>query len=224
MNKLQKTISSVKSKSKPRKRSDISDPKTYEIAERFNSYQRKTAENIIEMGRIVIEAKSRSDSEFDDFCLLIGYDSSSSTIRKLATIGQKYEYLISRSDKLPPNWTVIYDIARLGEETIEGYINNNQISSKSSGSYIEKLLVQHNLKSPNSGAKLKPPSNQNVQNGTQEQLYFSAKLGAPTLNTNLLELENLLQRLVGMGFSLNVSDSLRMAINQSKTYEMMEAA
>jgi hypothetical protein len=224
MNKLQGTISSTKGKNKPRKRGDITDPKTYEIAERFNSYQRKTAENIIEMGRIVIEAKSRSDSEFDDFCLLIGYDSSSSTIRKLATIGQKYEYLISRSDKLPPNWTVIYDIARLGEETIEGYINNNQISSKSSGSYIEKLLVQHNLKSVNSGAKLKPPSNQNVQNGTQEQLYFSAKLGDLTLNTNLLELESLLQRLVGMGFSLNVSDSLRVAINQSKTYEMMEAA
>lgn len=224
MNKLQKTISSVKSKSKPRKRSDISDPKTYEIADRFNSYQRKTAENIIEMGRIVVEAKSRSESEFDDFCLLIGYDPSSSTIRKLATIGQKYEYLISRSDKLPPNWTVIYDIARLGEETIEGYINNNQISSKSSGSYIEKLLVLHNLKSPNSGAKLKPSSNQNVQNRTQEQLYFSAKLGGLTLNTNLLELECLLQTLVGMGFSLNVSDSLRVEINKSKTFELMEAA
>lgn len=223
MNKLLKTTF-TKSKSKPRKRGDITDPKTYEIAERFNSYQRKTAENIIEMGRIVIEAKSRSELEFNDFCSLIGYDSSSSTIRKLATIGQKYEYLISRSDKLPPNWTVIYDIARLGEETIEGYINNNQISSKSSGSYIEKLLVRHNLKSPNSGAKLKSFSNQNVQNGTQEQLYFSAKLGGLTLNTNLLELENLLQTLVGMGFSLNVSDSLRVAINQSKTYEMMEAA
>ena len=211
-------------KSNPRRRGDITDPKTYEIAERFNSYQRKTAENIIEMGRIVIEAKSRSESEFDDFCLLIGYDSSSSTIRKLATIGQKYEYLISRSDKLPPNWTVIYDIARLGEETIEGYINNNQISSRSSGAYIERLLKRHNLKSPNSRAKLKPPSNQNVQNGTQEQLYFSAKLGVPALNTNFIELERLLQEIVAMGFSLNVSDSLRVEINKSKTYELMEAA
>ena len=219
-----KSISAYKRQMKQRKHRAITDPKTYEIADRFNSYQRKTAESIIEMGRIVIEAKSRSEFEFDDFCLLIGYEPSSSTIRKLATIGQKYEYLISRSDKLPPNWTVIYDIARLGEETIEGYINNNQISSKSSGSYIEKLLVKHNLKSPNSGGKLKLSATQNVQNGTQEQLYFSATLGDPTLNTNLLELESLFQTLVKMGFSLNVSDSLRLEINKSKTYEMMEAA
>jgi hypothetical protein len=224
MVKNKRSISVVKRQIKQRSRRDITDPRTYEIAERFNSYQRKTAENIIEMGRIVIEAKSRSESEFDDFCSLIGYDSSSSTIRKLATIGQKYEYLISRSDKLPPNWTVIYDIARLGEETIEGYINNNQISSRSSGSYIEKLLARHNLKTRNSRGRSKLPANQNVQNGTPEQLHFSAKVKKLTLKTNLIELESLLQTLVKMGFLLTVSDSLRAAINRSKTYEMMEAA
>jgi len=224
MLKTKKSIATLKCQTKHRRRGDITDPKTFEIAERFNLYQRKTAENIIEMGRIVLEAKSRSELEFDDFCLLIGQHHSSSTIRKLATIGQKYEYLISRSDKLPPNWTVIYDIARLGEETIEGYINNNQISSKSSGSFIEKLLVRHNLKSPNSGTKLNLSTNKNVQNGTHEQLYFSAKIIECNDTTNLLELDKLLQILVNMGFSLNVSDSLRLVINQSKTYEMMESA
>jgi hypothetical protein len=219
-----KSISAYKRQVKQLKHRAITDPKTYEIADRFNSYQRKTAESIIEMGRIVIEAKSRSELEFDDFCSLIGYDPSSSTIRKLATIGQKYEYLISRSDKLPPNWTVIYDIARLGEETIEGYINKNQISSQSSGSFIEKLLVRHNLKTRNLGARSKMLANQNVQNRTQDQFYFSAKLAEPTLTTNLLELERLLQEIVAMGFSLIVSDSLRVEINKSKTYELMEAA
>ena len=224
MIKKMKSISAYKRQMKQRKHRAITDPKTYEIADRFNSYQRKTAESIIEMGRIVIEAKSRSELEFDDFCSLIGYDPSSSTIRKLATIGQKYEYLISRSDKLPPNWTVIYDIARLGEETIEGYINKNQISSQSSGSFIEKLLVRHNLKTRNLGARSKLLANQNVQNRTQDQFYFSAKLPDPTLTTNLLELERLLQEIVAMGFSLIVSDSLRVEINKSKTYDLMEAA
>ncbi len=79
-------------KPKPRVLGDITDQKTFEIAERFNSYKRKTAENIIEMGRVVVEAKKRTRSEFEDFCLLIGYDWASSTLRKLESIGNKYEY------------------------------------------------------------------------------------------------------------------------------------
>jgi len=68
---------------------EITDPKTKEIAIRFKNYQRKTAENIIEMSRIVIEAKQRAD--FSDFCILIGQSQFSSTIRKLEVIGKKYE-------------------------------------------------------------------------------------------------------------------------------------
>lgn len=93
---------------------EITDPETKEIANRFKSFQRKTAENILEMARVVIEAKQRPD--FSDFCILIGYSQFSSTIRKLEVIGQKYEFLISKANKLPPNWTTIYKVSQLEEK------------------------------------------------------------------------------------------------------------
>lgn len=222
---VQTTLPKNTKKSKGRRRGEVLDPKTHEIADRFQSYQRKTAECFIEMGRIVIEAKSRSRQEFEDFCLLIGYDSCSSTIRKLAAIGQKYEYLISRSDKLPPSWTVIYEISRLSEEVIEDYIDSNKITSKTSGTAIDKLLVAQNLKSAAPKPLSAGANPKNVPIRTTTEFSFRAVLKDGSSAEMLFDLDEALQNLKEMGFELTISESLREAISQSKTFEMtlMEA-
>jgi hypothetical protein len=44
----------------------------------------------------------------------------------------KYEYLISRADKLPPNWATVYAAARMADEEIQkmidqGVLNNHAV-------------------------------------------------------------------------------------------------
>lgn len=211
----------IRRKNKYPCRQDITDKKTHEIAERFLSYQKKTAENIIEMSRVVIEAKNRSEMEFEDFCLLIGYSSVSSTIRKLESIGQKYEYLISRSDRLPPAWTVIYEISKLDEEQIEGYIQSNRITSRTSGSEVNKLLGSHKPKVLSSRSSRSTKSTLSVPNGTTEQLKFTASLIKMSDEKALLQLDNIFHALSDLGFELDISDRLRSEISEYKTYEMI---
>ena len=217
MNKPQ--LKKSKKLARRRTRQDIVDQKTHEIANRFNAYKRKTAENIIEMGRIVIEAKNRSKSEFEDFCLLIGYDWASSTIRKLESIGSKYEYLISQSDNLPPSWTVIYDISRLNEDVIEKYIESNDICANSTGSSITKLLTQNGLKTTPK-QKVLSNSNTNVPNRTFSSIEFTAsaiKIGCEDL---LYELKLVFNQLDAIGFHLTFSEKMKEIINELETLEM----
>jgi hypothetical protein len=221
MLKTKKSIATIKRQTNYRRREDITNPKTFEIAERFNLYQRKTAENIIEMGRIVIEAKKRSELDFDDFCLLIGYPSSSSSIRKLISIGQKYEYLISRSDRLPHAWTVIYEISRMDEAEIEGHIEKNSITSLTNGAAVNKLLNSKNKKVNSPKSSGTNNSTINVPNGTIELLEFSATLIEIKDGESLIRLEKIFESLSSLGFELEISDCLRREINESKTYEMI---
>jgi len=203
--------------SKARVRGDITDPKIFNIVGRFKSYKRKTAENIIEMGRVVIEAKSFPIDEYHDFCLLIGYDWTSSTVRKLESIGNKYEYLISKSDNLPTNWTVLYEISRLGEDVIEDYIQNNKITPQSTGSAIDKLLIDQKLKVVNKKSKSPLPSAKSVLNRTSPTLNFIASIVNEPSKEIFRGLNDVFSLLNNLGFTVTISMELRDAINNSKT-------
>lgn len=202
---------------KTRVLADITDPKTINIVARFNSYKRKTAENIIEMGRIVIEAKSLPKDDFHDFCLLIGYDWASSTIRKLESIGNKYDYLISKSDRLPANWTVIYEISRLGEDVIEDYIQSNRITSHSTGSAIDKLLIDQKLKTVNQKPKLPLSLASAVPNGTLPKLNFVASIKDEVSRDAFKGLSSVFLMLSNLGFSITLSPELEKSIYNFKT-------
>ena len=195
----------------------ITDHKMIEIVSRFNSYKRKTAENIIEMGRVVLEAKSLPRDEYHLFCSLIGYDYASSTIRKLESIGNKYEYLISKSDKLPTNWTVIYEISRLGEDVIEDYIQSNRITAQSTGSAIDKLLIDQKLKVVNKRQSLSLPLAKSVPNGTLPKLNFVASLKDEVSRDAFKGLSSVFLTLSNLGFSITLSPELEKSIYNFKT-------
>jgi hypothetical protein len=196
---------------------NITDHKMIDIVSRFNSYKRKSAENIIEMGRVVLEAKSLPRDEYHLFCSLIGYDHGSSTIRKLESIGSKYEYLISKSDRLPTNWTVIYEISRLGEDVIEDYIQSNKITDQSTGSAIDKLLIDQKLKVVNKKVKFPLPLAKSVPNGTLPKLNFVASLEGEVSKDALKGLDAIFLKLNDLGFRVIPSLELNDAINNSKT-------
>ena len=97
------------------------------LVEKFNSFARKTAEGVLEMGKVVYQAKRLKESEFHRFCEIVGMSGSSSTVQKLIKIGEKYEFLIGHAEKLPANWTTVYELARLTEDKIEDLIDRGVI-------------------------------------------------------------------------------------------------
>ncbi len=187
-----------------RRRGEITGPDTMKIADRFKSFQRKTTENILEMARVVIEAKQRPD--FTDFCILIGYSQFSSTIRKLEVIGQKYEFLISKTHRLPPSWTTIYKVSQLDEGLIEENIKKGYINPEVTGGLIDSLAKKLNLKPKN---QIKPK----VPNGTFNDYSFTVTFSKEPKQTLLSELESFIFDLGYLGGEITISKGLELLLD-----------
>lgn len=108
----------------------------------FKGFARKTAENILEMGRIVYETREalgNKSQEFESFCSQVGFSSKSKSIVKLAQIGKGYSYLKNQTEYLPNNWTTLYEISKLTEDQLVSYIGNGSIHQFVLGADIKKL-------------------------------------------------------------------------------------
>jgi hypothetical protein len=116
----------------------VQSPKINALARRFKQFSRKTAEGILEMGRTVHEARQLPASEFQRFCELI--QMKTSNLKKLAVIGSKYEYLMSRADKLPTSWSTVYAVAQLANEEVEKLIDNGLLSQRTAASDLDAAL------------------------------------------------------------------------------------
>jgi hypothetical protein len=156
-----------------------------EYAEKFKGYAIKTAEAIIQMAKVVNDAKNTLGAiDYEEFCNQVGYKSDSSTIRKLKSIGEKYQTLLSRSKSLPSNWTTIYQISRLTSELIDLKINEGVITPAMDG---KNLPVRLGLSNP------KP----DVPNGTSNSLTFKVDfdlIPSPKLKAKL---QSILKELEG---------------------------
>jgi hypothetical protein len=107
----------------------IDSPAIPQLVTRFQTFASKTVEGVLEMGRVVYEASKLKTSEFARFCELVDLDGKDSTITKLKTIGEKYEFLLAHSSKLPANWTTVYEVARLTEDKISSLIESGVIKT-----------------------------------------------------------------------------------------------
>lgn len=66
--------------------------KVTDYAKQFKVQAKKTAEGILEMARVVFDAKQLGKADFEVFCSEVGYKSDSSTIRKLNSIGKSTNF------------------------------------------------------------------------------------------------------------------------------------
>jgi len=185
------------------------------LIEEFRTHARKTAESILEMGKIVYEAKKLKDYEFSFFCAQIGFERSSPTIRKFALIGKKYELLISKSKNLPSNWTTIYDVALLGNELIEEYVNNGSINQATTGKEVKKLLGKDkNVNEKTTEAK---PEESSVQNGTPEGFGFKVSLYKAPSRELLKKISKILAELDELNIDYELAPSLEDFMNADTT-------
>lgn len=136
-----------------------------EYANQFKVQAKKTAEGVLEMARVVFDAKQLGTADFEVFCSEVGYKSDSSTIRKLASIGKQYLVLSSRSKSLPTSWTTLYQVSRLTAEMIDQKISEGVITPNLDG---KGLAVRLGLSEPSA-----PKA---VPNGTENTFSFSVNL------------------------------------------------
>jgi hypothetical protein len=115
-------------------------PQVAELVTQFHQFARKSAEGVLEMARVVKAASLLSDADFYRFCDRTDLKAGSSTARKLITIGEKYNFLITQADKLPANWTTIYAVARLANEQIQTLIDQGVVNTNTAAAELERAL------------------------------------------------------------------------------------
>jgi len=142
---MNSNIVNTKENNKP----EITNQEVISYADTFKTYFIKTAENILEMARVVATAKLKLGSnQFRDFSYLIGFDPSSSTIRKLLIIGKNYEALSKNITSLPANWTTLYEIAQLPEDKFISAVDKGVINPNVLGKDIKALSDNSNNQKP----------------------------------------------------------------------------
>jgi hypothetical protein len=79
-------------------------------------------------------AKAKGKNGFEEFCEKVKCKPSSSTTRKYLKIGTEADWLLPIADRLPADWTTIYEVAVLGqtkaEELVSRGILNPQATAK----------------------------------------------------------------------------------------------
>lgn len=140
------------------------------FANSFVFLAEKTVENYIEMGKIVCEAKDNlKKAEFAEFCKLIKANQSSSSLKKLISVGRKYNCLKNNLEALPPNWTSVYKISQMTETNITECIQANKIHPMVLGRDL-KTIINPNQLPDKSKAPMKVP------NGTVEDYKITVVL------------------------------------------------
>jgi hypothetical protein len=175
-------------------------------ANQFKVQAKKTAEGVLEMARVVYDAKQLGTADFEVFCSEVGYKSDSSTIRKLKSIGEKYQILLSRSNSLPTSWTTLYQVSRLSAEVIDQKINEGVITPHLDGKGLAARL-----------GLAEPVAPKAVPNGTGNNLSFSVDLElvpSPQLKLKLQYLLNELETI--MKAKVTKSASLEAFLGESQ--------
>ena len=179
----------------------------------FKAYARKTAENILEMGRVVCETKSKSKEnpkDFESFCDRIGFKPKSSSIKKLAQIGKSYLALKTQAQYLPNNWTTLYQIARLTNEQLAEFIKQGLIHQNVLGSQIEALLNPQSDKPVEE--KISTETKTEVPSGTLNGLRFMCDVGQLNDLSRKSHIQSIIDSLKALNVKVDMSPELIEAI------------
>jgi hypothetical protein len=85
------------------------------LVSEFYNFANIAAEHIIKQCRAVARAKGKGKNAFEEFCEKVKIKPGSSTTRKYVRIGAEADWLLPIADRLPADWTTIYDVVRLGQ-------------------------------------------------------------------------------------------------------------
>lgn len=187
-------------------------PSATEMAEKYNGFARKTAESVLNMAKVVSDMKAQKDKvEFEKFCDLINCKPESSYIRKFIQIGKKFDFLIANADKLPSQWTTVYQISKLSNDAIGTLIEKGSITPSLSGVAVARVLGATELLE----VKTKPTAKKVVPNGTTIGVSFEARRGTFPSAVEVRRLNRIIADLKEMNFEIATSPNLDELVDES---------
>jgi hypothetical protein len=107
---------------------------------RYMLFANKSAENILEMSKVVFEAsKAFGEEPFEQFCSTVGLRDKC-TVSKMKKIGSRYAQLAPFMNRLPPAWTTLYTLAKLSDEKFEEIVSANKVSIYTTAKQLGEIL------------------------------------------------------------------------------------
>lgn len=174
------------------------------FAKKYCSYGNKTVSSILHMASSVYQAKEKGESFFTRFCELINQDEKGSLIRKFIRIGSKFNFLNTKLDKLPSNWTTIYMISGMELKKIEDLIISGVINPLATNKEISGALdIKKKMKSPKQNKNNNTILASDVPNGTGYE--FKAQMTDAPNDTAKTVLKICMANLKSIGIQVEIS-------------------
>lgn len=119
----------------------VNEKRITHYVDRYRTFARNTAENIIGLGQTVAEASDTlTGAELNEFCDQVGIEPNGSTFRKLRKIGAQAERLSAHMSILPNNWTTVYALAHMDKDQFNQIVESSTLSPTVSMKDISQVL------------------------------------------------------------------------------------
>lgn len=120
----------------------------------YKGFLKKTAEAILGLAQTLVEAESNLNGvDFAIFLDEVGLKRTDPTLSKLRKIGEHFHRFQPYADRLPNNWTTIYQLARLSSETFDKVAD--QLTPYITAAEVDELAGLDRARKPIEKADLK---------------------------------------------------------------------
>ena len=112
-----------------------------DLVERYLTFAKKSAENIIKLAETLVEAKAAlHELELRDFCKMVGLEFGGSTYRKLLKIGQEASRFEPFFQRMPNSWTTVYKLATLEKDKFDHVARDERFAPTMTASEVDLII------------------------------------------------------------------------------------
>ena len=115
--------------------------KLKEYVSKYSALSTKSVESILDIGSLMLDAKTELLSEYETFLSAIKYDNKSSSVRKWHVIGKSRTKLEMYKDRIPPMWSTIYALAELDASVLDELVTNDVLKSSMTAKELKSALT-----------------------------------------------------------------------------------
>jgi hypothetical protein len=120
---------------------EIVSPIYADLVQRYRTFAKQSAENIIKLSETLVEAKHKlSDADLQKFCGEVGLQHDGSTYRKLLKIGTEVSRFEPFLARMPNNWTTVYKLAKLEKDKFDLVANDNRFTPMMTASEVDSIV------------------------------------------------------------------------------------
>jgi hypothetical protein len=128
-------------------------PNYDDLVNAYKAFGKQAAEQIVGMAHTLLQAKIYlGEFSLKRFCDDVGLEMNGPTYRKLILIGSKYSRFSPLVEKLPNNWTTLYQLAKLEDDQFNQLTQNLKFGPFLTASELTEMLSPPSTKPKKSSA------------------------------------------------------------------------